>query len=290
MKKITTYILLLASVAFAACEQEIFVSRDHDINAEVSELETSFEMKTLHCNLTEASVINLNEVAKYIKAQNADVVTLLGSGSTFETWVADFATNEGLKYAVKTGASTTVVACLSKKDIKGYVDAFDPGVQTSPILHCSVEDIHFLVAELKAGGLVLSDGSQTEDFNADRVAQIEDIILNTVDNPTYYTAGKWVMAIDMESPATLDITQYGVESIMAENCVANDVMIKNGLIDCVASFNNYYTPSCTDALRHNFLYTTNKGWQMMQPLTVDTEVSAMGAHHYPVIVTLKSEE
>jgi hypothetical protein len=289
MKKITTYILLLASVAFAACKQEIPVSRDHDINAEVSELETSFEMKTLYCNLTDASV-NLDEVAAYIKAQDADVVTLLGSGAEFELWVAEFAANEGLKYAVQTGTSTTVAACLSKKAIKGYVDALDPGVQTSPILHCSIEGIHFLVAELKAGGLVKSDGSQTEDFNADRTAQIEDIVLNTVDNPSYYTVGTWVMSIDMESPATLDITKYGVESIMVENCVANDVMTKNGLIDCVAAFNNYYIPSCVDALRHNFLYTTNKGWQMMQPLTVDTAVSAMGAHHYPVIVTLKSEE
>lgn len=289
MKKITTYILLLASIVFAACEQDILVSRDHDIDAEVSDLETSFEMKTLYCNLTDAAAVNLDEVALYIKAQDADVVSLLGSGATFEAWVADFATTEGLYYAVKV-QSEKVAACLSKKAVTTYNDTFDVAIQTSPILHYSVDDIHFVVAELKVGGLVLEDGSQLEDFNNDRVAQISDIIANTVDNVAYLTKSRWVINIDMESPAALDKAKYGEEWIMLENCVANDVLVNNGLIDCVASFNNYYTPSCAHSFRQNFLYTTNKCWQMMQPLTVDTAVSALGVHHYPVIVTLKSEE
>ena len=291
MKKITTYMLLLASIVFASCEQEILVSRDHDINAEVSELETSFEMKTLYCNLTDAASVNLDEVAAYIKAQDADVVSLLGSGAAFESWVATYAANEGLSYAVKLLASSeSVAACLSKKEVKTYSDGFDNAVQTSPILHFSVEDVHFLIAELKKGGLVLSDGSQTDDFNADRVAQISDIVANTVDHSAYFTASKWVLNVDMESPATLDITKYGVESVIAENCVANDVLASNGIIDAVAYFNNFYTPSSIDSSRHNFLYTTAKSGQMMQPLKVDTSVSAMGLHHYPIMVTLKSEE
>lgn len=291
MKKITTYILLLASIAFASCEQEILVSRDHDIDAEVSELETTFEIKTLYCNLTDAAAVNLDEVATYIKAQDADVVSLLGSGAAFESWVATYAATEGLEYVTKTqSTSECVAACLSKKKITTYADAFDVAVQTSPVLHYSVDGIHFVVTELKKGGLVLSDGSQVELFNDVRVAQVNDIVANTIDNKTYFADGKWVFNLDMESPAILDVAMYGVESIISDNCVANDVLVNNGLIDCVASFNNYYVPSCVDSSRHNFLYTTNKGWQMMQPLTVDTAVSTMGAYHYPVIVTLKSEE
>lgn len=288
MKKITTYILLLASVVFASCEQEIFISRDHDINAEVSDIETKLNMKTLYCNLTDATA-NLEEVAKYIKAQDADVVMLLGSDDTFKEWASEFAIAENLE-SISLSQSGGVTVCLSKKTITYHNDGFNIGIQTTPILHCSVDGIHFVVAGLKAGGLVLGDGSHTEDFNADRVAQIEDIISNTIDNSAYYTTSKWVFAVDMESPAALDMVKYGVEDIMSENCVANDVMSHNGLIDCVASFNNYYVPSSADSSRHNFLYTTNKSWQMMQPLTVDTSVEALGVHHYPIMVTLKSEE
>ena len=164
---------------------------------------------------------------------------------------------------------------------------------TAPVLHFEVEGIHFVVTELQEGGLAMADGSHDPATlqNDLRKAQIESVISSTVDASAYYSAEKWVWSIDMNSPTSSDIKQYGKEELLPENCVANDVMEYNGLLDCVSFFNNDYKASSIDSSRHNFLYTTIKGMQMMLPVDVDTaSASTLGVAHYPIMVTLKSEE
>ena len=54
MKKIFN-ILFAVSLLSVACTKEVPVTRDHDINAEVVEMQTKEEISTLYCNLTEAT-------------------------------------------------------------------------------------------------------------------------------------------------------------------------------------------------------------------------------------------
>ena len=76
----------------------------------------------------------------------------------------------------------------------------------------------------------------------------------------------------------------------------NDVMVKNGsLVDCIAVQYSVYTPtSATDNAitgRNNFLYSSDGCWNMFESLTLDTTaVGELGTTHYPIMVTLKSEE
>ena len=49
MKKIL-YILFTASLLAVSCTEEIPVTRDHDIDAEVTDMQTKMEMTTLYCN------------------------------------------------------------------------------------------------------------------------------------------------------------------------------------------------------------------------------------------------
>ena len=292
MKKITTYALLVASILLSACVQEIPVSVDHDINAEVGALETTFESKTLYCNLTDATALDMQKVAEYLTEQNADVVTFLSDDSNFEAWLQTYAEANEYNYLVQSiSSSTTIVGCLSKGEIATFADSFNNAIITAPVLHFAVEGIHYVVTELKEGGLVMADGSHNPDelYNDTRKAQVENIISTTIDNSAYFSADKWLFTIDMNSTSTLDISQYRKSDVLAENCVANDVMIYNGLVDCIAVNNNYYQASSTDRSRHNFLYTTVKSWQMMQPVVID-KTSTMGVAHYPIMVTLKSEE
>lgn len=300
MKKIYTCTLLLASFLFLACEQNIYISRDHDINAEVSELQTTLELKVLYCNLTDATALSMIEVEAYINNQltteGVDIVTFLADDSAFEAWLSGYAAKNNLNYIVnaRPALSETVSACLSKEAIKtSFGDSFNYELLTAPVLHFEVEGIHFVVTELQEGGLAMADGSHDPATlqNDLRKAQIESVISSTVDASAYYSAEKWVWSIDMNSPTSSDIKQYGKEELLPENCVANDVMEYNGLIDCISACNNYYQPSSIDSSRHNFLYSTVKGWQMMQPIFVDTaSASTLGVTHYPIMVTLKSEE
>ena len=78
----------------------------------------------------------------------------------------------------------------------------------------------------------------------------------------------------------------------------NDVMVKNGgLVDCVAVRRATYTPSSVSLdgnptkERNNFLYSSNGCWNMFEDLTLDTAAALeLGITHYPIMVTLKSEE
>jgi hypothetical protein len=76
----------------------------------------------------------------------------------------------------------------------------------------------------------------------------------------------------------------------------NDVMVKNGsLVDCIAVHYSVYAPSSVSndvvTARNNFLYSSDGCWNMFESLTLDTTaVDELCTTHYPIMVTLKSEE
>ena len=78
----------------------------------------------------------------------------------------------------------------------------------------------------------------------------------------------------------------------------NDVMVKTaGLVDCFAVQYSVYTPSSISIdgnptkERNNFLYSSDECWNMFEKFSLDTAiVNEWGTTHYPIMVTLKSEE
>ncbi len=91
MKKIL-YILFTVSLLSVGCTKEVPVSRDYDINAEVLDIKTNLEMKTLYCNLNESEALDLQKFGEYLTAQNADVVMFVAP-TTLKSVVRD--TNSG---------------------------------------------------------------------------------------------------------------------------------------------------------------------------------------------------
>ena len=88
MKKIL-YILVAVSLLSVGCTKEVLVSRDHDINAEVVEMQTKLEMKTLYCNLNESNVVDLQKLSEYLTANDADVAMFVAKRlSTLESVVS----------------------------------------------------------------------------------------------------------------------------------------------------------------------------------------------------------
>ena len=99
MKKIL-YILFTVSLLAAGCTTtEVAVSRDHDINAEVGDMKTKMEMKTLYCNLNETNNLDLQKLSEYLTAQNADVAMFVApvtvGGENFKNWLTAYAAEVG---------------------------------------------------------------------------------------------------------------------------------------------------------------------------------------------------
>jgi hypothetical protein len=162
---------------------------------------------------------------------------------------------------------------------------------------------------------------------AARKTELSYLIKQTVDSKNFLSDVKWVFAMNTNAPSHLDITKYELE-FARENCyeaasmdfdwfefletetsyfsvselvAADDIyfnvsnlMMYYNLIDCNAVHHSAYTPSSIedkDGLRSNFLYATDECWNLFQTFHFDTTVaSELGVTHYPIIVTLKSEE
>lgn len=136
----------------------------------------------------------------------------------------------------------------------------------------------------------------------------------------------WLWCIDMNTPSNIDMkygkvfarkdcydyddyteafftTETDYFSVSEELAASdpffalNDTMVKiGGLVDCIAVNHSVYTPSsfASDYTkeRNNFLYASDGCWNMFEQLTLDKNANANGlcVSHYPIMVTLKSEE
>lgn len=346
MKKIL-YTLFMASLLSVACTEEILVSRDHDLDAEVTDIETKMEMTTLYCNLNDTGAVDLEKLSLYLTAKDADVVTFVApatvSGTSFELWLTDFASANGYALVAaqtnKTDGRLTMAAIV-KSDLAEAVSLKNDVRHEPPlnneVLLFSVNDINFVVTEMNEARNAIPSDWQSQvaamlknhktadivydpDVLAERKAEMTELLNRTLDKEAMQGAKNWMWCVDMNAPSNVDM-KYGKEFRFAD-CYdmgdvseaeyikthhsyftvkelltasdayfkANDLLVYAGLVDCVAVQHSVYTPTSTDGTRHNFLYSSDGLWNIIETLNVDKSAD-WGAYHYPIMVTLKVEE
>ena len=352
MKKIL-YTLCAVSLLAVGCTKEVPVSRDHDIDAEVTDLQTKMEMKTLYCNLNESVDVDLQKLAEYLTEQDADVVMFVAptsvNGTGFKVWLDAYAAeNGGLNVLESENANKvlTMAALVKPQWLLETYNVTESSVINNAVLHFKANGIHFVVTELNAAKNAIPSDWQaqvdqmTKDkkkaalvYEPDNLAAAKTalsyIIKQTVDNKAFIKDVNWMLAVNMNAASHLDITKYekefyrenyydapaegdfdwyefletetsyfSIDELLASNDIyfnASQLMAYYNLIDCNAVHHSVYTPSSvegdTDGVRNNFLYATDECWNMFQTYNFDTVVaSELGVTHYPMIVTLKSEE
>ena len=350
MKRILN-ILFAVSLFAVGCTEEVRVTRDHDINAEVVEMQTKQELSTLYCNLTEATALDLQKLSEYLTEKSADVAMFVAPatvGGNFKTWLETYAA----AYAELTGKNLTVLESTNREGenkltMAALVNAELPveaitlpqgKVLANAVLHFKASDIHFVVTELlpavntipedweaQVDAMISSKKKGTLVFNPDlhseRLYELEYIIDQTLDNELYWKESKWFWAINMNAASNLDLVKYNREFLRkdyyngvtdelfakAESTqyftieqtldetdtyfATNSLMLRNSLVDCNAVHHSVYTASSLGDMRRNFLYASFECWNMFQSFDFDNAAAVdLGVTHYPIIVTLKSEE
>ena len=355
MKKIL-YTLFAVSLLAVGCTQEVSVTRYHDIDAEVTDLQTKMEMSTLYCNLNESTSVDLQKLNEYLTEKDADVVMFVSpvsvNGTNFKQWLEGYAASVGglivLESSNDVPSPLTMTALVKDKWSLETYNLLQGASLVNPILHFKANGIHFVVSELNEARNAIPDDwqEQVEEMTANkkkvplvydpdnlaaRKSELSYIIKQTVDNKAYLKDENWLFAINMNAESHLDIVKYekefylenyyaaptnptsgsfdwyeffetetsyfSVDELLAANDIyfnASQLMIYYDLIDCSAVMNSAYVPSSCgneEGQRCNFVYATSECWSMFQTLSHDTAVAEeLGVTHYPIIVTLKSEE
>ena len=360
MKKIL-YILFVASLLAVSCTKEVLVSRNHDLDAEVTDIETKMDMAVLYCNINDAedvSVLDLQKVGEYVDACSAEnanlkVVTFVApadiNGTNFASWLNGYATEKGLQaFSVVDEGGELCMGALVAQGLEVTTYTVSQYGLNHAILHFVANGIHFVVTDLeearnavptdweaqieamttnkKAAAIVYSPDVLTA-----RKAELELIFDRTMEyenalHQRPFAKDKyWFWTIDMNAPSSVDM-KYGqefarmdcydydmdseaffttvtdffsVSEFLAESdpyFVTNKMMVYNGLVDCLAE-RSVFTPSSVNYHdnpvydRNNFVYMTDACWNMQDALVLDkAAVDELGTTHYPVLVTLKSEE
>ena len=360
MKKIL-YILFVASLLAVSCTKEVLVSRDHDLDAEVTDINTKMDMAVLYCNINDAedaSMLDLQKVGEYVDAcsaesKNLKVVTFVApanvNGTNFASWLQGYATEKGLQpLSVEDESGELCMGALVASDLAVSTYTVSQFELSHAVLHFVVEGIHFVVTDLKeARNAVPSDWETqvetmttnkkkaeivyTPDLLTARKTELGKIFTRTMEFETalherpFLKDKNWLWCVDMNAPSSVDM-KYGIEfarmdcydydsdtepffttvtdyfsvsEFLAESdpyFATNKLMVYNGLVDCLAersvftpSSVNYYDNPVYD--RNNFVYMTVACWNMQDGLALDKDaVAELGTTHYPVLITLKSEE
>lgn len=352
MKKIL-YTLFAVSLLAVGCTKEVPVSRDHDIDAEVTDMQTKMEMTTLYCNLNESASVDLQNLGAYLTEKDADVAMFVAptsvNGTDFKTWLDAYAAEVGGLTVLESRNDDNVLTMAALVKSQWSVETYtltQGATLNNAVLHFKANGIHFVVTELLAAKNAIPEDWQaqvdamtankkkvpfvyTPDNLAARKSELSYIIKQTVDNKNYLKDVNWVFAVNMNAASHLDIVKYekefylencydmpasgdfdwyeffdtettyfSVEELLASNDIyfnASQLMLYYNLIDCNAVHHSVYTPSSVegdqDGVRNNFLYATDECWNMFQSYSFDTAAaSELGVTHYPMIVTLKSEE
>ena len=350
MKKIL-YTLFAVSLLAVGCTKEVGVSRDHDINAEVTDMQTKMEMTTLYLNLTESNTeVNLDQLTLYLVEKSADVAmfvapTTIGVNN-FKTWLNTYATEQGgLTVLTSVNDDNRLLMAALVKESVSIEDVYtiQQGASlNNAVLHFKANGIHFVVTEFEPAKNAIPDDWQTQvedmlenkkqipftynpDNLANRKTELTYLIKQTADNKAYLKDVNWYFALNTNADSHLDIAKYEKEFYL-ENCYdapadpdfywedflatehnyysiselldVNDIyfnisnlMMYYNLIDCNAVHHSVYTPSSTDGSRSNNVYATDECWNMFHTFDFDASLMAeTGLAHYPIIVTLKSEE
>ena len=352
MKKIL-YTLFAVSLLAVGCTQQVAVTRNHDIDAEVVDMHTKMEMTTLYCNLNESNDVDLQKLSEYLTEKDADVTMFVSpvevAGNKFKTWLEEYAAAKGglvvLESPNDVPSPLTMTALVKEKWSLETYNLLQGASLANPVLHFKANGIHFVVSELNAARNAIPSNwqAQVDEMNANkkkanlvydpdnlatRKSELSYIIKQTVDNKAFIKDTDWFFAINMNAESHLDIVKYGkdfyreyyydepaegdfdwydflnidssyfsVDELLAANDIyfnASQLMIYYDLIDCSAVMHsNYVSSSCgeEEGQRCNFVYASSECWTMFQTFNHDTAVAGeLGVTHYPIIVTLKSEE
>ena len=228
MKKIL-YTLFAVSLLAVGCTQEVGVSRDHDIDAEVTDMQTKMELTTLYLNLTDNSSLDFDKLAGYVSAKEADVVMFVAPEAGFATWLNQFAADyQVLKAADDSNA--LVMAALVKKEVAvDEVYTIQQGATLNhAVLHFKANNIHFVVTQLNSAYNAIPEDWKaqieameknkkqvplvyTPDNLAERKTEISYIIKQTVDNKAFLKEVNWYFAINTNASSHLDIVKYEKE-------------------------------------------------------------------------------
>ena len=172
MKKIL-YILFTVSLLAVGCTKEVPVSRDYDIDAEVLDIKTNLEMKTLYCNLNESGTLDLQKLGEYLTTQNADVVmfvapttvvsvvrendAVIGTQSfEFKTWLDEYAASQVKEEApalntvyARNADGRLIMAALVKAELElQNIAVSQRGILNNAVLHFIANGFHFVVTDL----------------------------------------------------------------------------------------------------------------------------------------------
>ena len=243
MKKIL-YALFAVSLLAVGCTKEVGVSRDHDINAEVTDMQTKMELTTLYLNLTEGGDVNLDKLALYLTEKNADVAMFVSpktvgatSSRDFMDWFDKFAVDNALTSLVAINDDNRLVmAALVKEGVNiEEVYTIQQGASlNNAVLHFKANGVHFVVTELlPAKNAIPEDWSAQIDamlnnkkqvpfvYEPDNLAarktELAYIIKQTVDNKAYLKDVNWYFAINTNAESHLDMVKYDKE-FYRENC------------------------------------------------------------------------
>lgn len=228
MKKIL-YTLFAVSLLAVACTQEVGVSRDHDIDAEVTDMQTKMELTTLYLNLTDNSSLDFDKLAGYVSAKEADVVMFVAPEAGFATWLNQFASDYKV-LSVTNDDRRLVMAALVKSGVTiNEVYTLQQGATlNNAVLHFKANNIHFVVTQLNSAYNAIPEDWKaqieametnkkqvplvyTPDNLAERKTEISYIIKQTVDNKAFLKDVNWYFAINTNASSHLDIVKYEKE-------------------------------------------------------------------------------
>ena len=256
MKKIL-YTLFAVSLLAVGCTKEVPVSRDHDIDAEVTDMQTKMEMTTLYCNLNESASVDLQNLGAYLTEKEADVAMFVAptsvNGTDFKAWLDAYAAEKGgLTVLESTNDDNALMMAALVKDVISIEKIYTIAQATTlknAVLHFKANGIHFVVTELNAAKNAIPDDWDTtqvpamttnkkgapldyapNDNLADRKAELSYVIKQTVDNKEYIKDANWVFAVNMNAASHLDITKYEME-FLRENYYDAPVNPESGSFD-----------------------------------------------------------
>ena len=328
-------------------------------------MQTKAEMKTLYCNLNEATNLDLQKLNEYLTEQSADVAMFVTpatvGGTNFKSWLEGYAAQVGelTVLSVPNNDGRLLMSALVKEQWQPVVRAVNQGVAgregslKNAVLCFKTNGINFVVTELdiarnaipdtweyQVADMTTNKASAPLEYDPDnlklRKAELANLILQTIDNKENMKETHWYWAVNMNAESPLDMVKYEIEFLRKEcydpaSCTLykeddeeyerdfdwdeflttetryfsiselldkddayfglNEFMLSRNMVDCNAVHHSVYTPSSIGGLRRNFLYASDECWNMFQSFDFDTAKAAeLGVTHYPIIVTLKSEE
>ena len=286
--KRTIFATITAALLLVACTKEVPVYKEYQSSAETTP-SSETEYVAMYCNLHDADAsLDLNTLAEYVLGHKPDILLLSGKDDSTErllkAWAEQIATSLGQECSTAftcytLDANDNLLAIVSRGTSNAFTTLKDETTATSAI-YAQYGESYILLSALAEGTTQLD--------NETRQAQASYLVNQTIDNPSL-DGSKWIWAIDMKSPSEVDNQKYGMDHD-PNDTRANYLLKYNGMIDCLAAQSSSYPTTDVNGKRHNFVYATNLGWQMMSPLTLDTEAATLlGITNYPIIFTLKSE-